>query len=298
VDCSGFRSLLLGERLQVGWEDWSHWLPCDRAWAVPCVRSRDFTPFTRSSARPGGWIWRIPLQHRTGNGHVFSSAHISEDEARATLLGELDGQALDEPRLLRFKAGRRAQAWKRNCVALGLASGFLEPLESTSLFLIQKGIQDVLRLLPSADSRVVDDRLVREFNRLSDELYDRIRDFLILHYTLNRREGEPLWDHVRRYPLPESLQHKLTLFKRRGHVPFFKDGFFSRDSWLAVAFGQGLMPLHYDPLAELLPRDQLQQRLRELHENVRAHVAGMSSHADVVHRLCGEPAPARRAATS
>jgi tryptophan halogenase len=296
IDCSGFRSLLLGDRLQVGWEDWSHWLPCDRAWAVPCVRSGDFTPYTRSTARPGGWIWRIPLQHRTGNGHVFSTRFISEDEARATLLGALDGQPLDEPRLLRFKAGRRTQAWKRNCVALGLASGFLEPLESTSLFLIQKAIQDVLRLLPGPDTRVVDERLVREFNRLSDALYDRIRDFLILHYTVNRRAGEPLWDHVRSYTLPESLEHKLALFRRRGHVPFFKDGFFSRDSWLAVAFGQGLMPEAYDRLADFLPPDQLAGKLRELHARVQAHVAGMSSHADVVRRLCGEPAPVRRAA--
>jgi tryptophan halogenase len=302
IDCSGFRSLLLGDRLKVGWEDWSHWLPCDRAWAVPCVRSEDFTPFTRSSARPGGWIWRIPLQHRTGNGHVFASRYISEDEARAALLGAIDGQPLDEPRLLRFKAGRRTQAWKGNCVALGLASGFLEPLESTSLFLIQKAIQDVLRLLPSADTpeisrRKVDERLVREFNRLSDALYDRIRDFLILHYTVNRRVGEPLWDHVRAYPLPESLEHKLALFRRRGHVPYFKDGFFSRDSWLAVAFGQGLVPQAYDRLAEFLPRGQLAEKLRELHGRVQSHVAGMSSHADVVRRLCGDPAPARKVAT-
>ncbi len=288
VDCSGFRSLLLGDKLQVPWEDWSSWLPCDRAWAVPCDRSPDFTPFTRSTAQKGGWIWRIPLQHRTGNGHVFSTQFVGEDEARATLLGALDATAQAEPRLLKFRAGRRAQAWKRNCVALGLASGFLEPLESTSLFLIQKAIQDLLRLLPSPEARGPDERLVREFNRLSDALYERIRDFLILHYTANRRIGEPLWDHVRHYELPESLRHKLRLFDVRGHVPYFKDGFFSRDSWLAVLFGQGLMPKAHDRLADFMPREQLDAKLRELHARVAAHVAEMPAHEEIIARYCGE----------
>jgi len=298
IDCSGFRSLLLGDKLQVPWEDWSQWLPCDRAWAVPCERSADFTPYTRSTAKKGGWIWRIPLQHRTGNGHVFSTRYVSEDEARATLLGQLDARALGEPRLLKFRAGRRAQVWKRNCLALGLASGFLEPLESTSLFLIQKAIQDMLRLLPSPEARGVDERLVREFNRSSDALYERIRDFLILHYTANRRFGEPLWDHVRDYELPESLHHKLRLFDARGHVPYFKDGFFSRDSWLAVLFGQGLMPGAHDRLADCLPRELLDARLRELHSRVAAHAGAMPSHAELIARYCGEPPVTKQAMSS
>ncbi len=289
VDCSGFRSLLLGERLQVPWEDWTPWLPCDRAWAVPCERSDDFTPYTRSTAQQGGWTWRIPLQHRTGNGHVFSTRFVSEDEARHTLLGALDGRALGEPRLLKFRAGRRTRAWSRNCVALGLASGFLEPLESTSLFLIQKGIQDMLRLLPAPETRVADERLANEFNRLSDSLYERIRDFLILHYTANRRFGEPLWDHVRDYELPPSLRHKLRLFDARGHVPYYKDGFFSRDSWLAVLFGQGLMPGAHDRLADTLSRELLDAKLRELHSRVALHAASMPSHAQVIERYCGLP---------
>jgi tryptophan halogenase len=295
VDCSGFRSLLLGDKLRVPWEDWSPWLPCDRAWAVPCDRSADFTPYTRSTAQPGGWIWRIPLQHRTGNGHVFSTQFVSEDEARAALLAQLDGRAQGEPRLLKFRAGRRAQAWKRNCVALGLASGFLEPLESTSIFLVQKAIQDMLRLLPTPEAPGVDQRLVTEFNRLSDALYERIRDFLILHYTANRRVGEPLWDHVRNYELPQSLRHKLKLFEARGHVPYFKDGFFSRDSWLAVLFGQGLMPRAYDRLADFMPRDQLEARLRELHGRVAAHAGDMPSHEQVIERYCSEALLARQA---
>ena len=295
VDCSGFRSLLLGDKLQVAWEDWSPWLPCDRAWAVPCERSADFTPYTRSTARKDGWIWRIPLQHRTGNGHVFSTSFVSEDEARATLLAALDAPAQAEPRLLKFRAGRRAQAWERNCVALGLASGFIEPLESTSIFLVQKAIQDMLRLLPSPDAPRVDERLVREFNRLSDALYERIRDFLILHYTANRRTGEPLWDHVRNYELPASLRHKLELFDVRGHVPYFKDGFFSRDSWLAVLFGQGLMPRGYDRLADFMPREQLDAKLRELHSRVAAEVAAMPTHEEVIARYYSDSRVAPRA---
>jgi tryptophan 7-halogenase len=296
VDCSGFRSLLLGERLGSPWEDWTHWLPCDRAWAVPSGRSADFTPFTRSIAKQGGWIWRIPLQHRTGNGHVFSTRHVSEDEALATLLGQLDAPALMDPKLLRFRAGRRAQAWRRNCVGIGLASGFLEPLESTSLFLIQKGIQDLLRLLPAPGTRG-DERLSGEFNRLSDEIYERIRDFLILHYTANRRHGEPLWDQVRHYDLPDSLRHKLALFESRGHVPYFKDGFFSRDSWLAVLFGQGLTPKRYDRLADFLPLDDLDAQLRELHARIAIQVAAMAPHADVIDRHCGVTPASRQVGT-
>jgi tryptophan 7-halogenase len=292
VDCSGFRSLLLGEKLGSAWEDWTQWLPCDRAWAVPCARSADFTPYTRSTAQKGGWTWRIPLQHRTGNGHVFSTQFVSEDEAHATLLGQLDAPALMDPRLLRFRAGRRVEAWKRNCVGIGLASGFLEPLESTSLFLIQKGIQDMLRLLPTPHDlhggSEIDERLGGEYNRLSDALYKRIRDFLILHYVVNRRTGEPLWDHVRAYPLPESLTHKLELFAARGHVPYFKDGFFSRDSWLAVLIGQGLTPRTHDPLADSIPREELATKLRQLHADVASHAADMPAHSAVVARYCAE----------
>jgi len=263
---------------------------------VPCERSADFTPFTRCIAQRAGWIWRIPLQHRTGNGHVFASRFISEDEACATLLGQLDGQAMGEPKLLRFRAGRRVETWKRNCVGIGLASGFLEPLESTSLFLIQQGIQDMLRLLPTPEARGIDERLAGEFNRRTDALYERIRDFLILHYVANRRHGEPLWDHVRSYALPESLQHKLELFASRGHVPYFKDGFFSRDSWLAVLFGQGLMPRAYDRLADFIPLDELDAQLRVLHARVATHVDEMPSHADVIGRYCGEAEPLRQVA--
>lgn len=289
VDCSGFRSLLLGGALDVGWEDWSHWLPCDRALAVPCERAGEFTPYTRSTAQAGGWIWRIPLQHRTGNGYVFSSRFVSEDQAHQTLLSGLDGSQRAEPRLLRFTAGRRVKAWSRNCVGIGLASGFLEPLESTSLFLIQAAIFDVMRLMPAPEGGgLVDARLSNEFNRLSDVQYGRIRDFLILHYHRNRREGEALWDHVRHMSVPDSLTHKLKLFESRGHVPFYKDGLFSRDSWLAVLFGQGVMPGSYDPLAEAIDLDDLARRMRALHDCVETNVANMTAHSDFVARYCDE----------
>lgn len=290
IDCSGFRSLLLGGALQVKWDDWSQWLPCDRALAVPCERAGEFTPYTRSTAQVGGWIWRIPLQHRTGNGYVFCSRFITEDQARETLLGALDGPARAEPKLLRFSAGRRVHAWKRNCVAMGLASGFLEPLESTSIFLIQAAVVDLLRLMPAPDcGGQIDARLSNEFNRLSDIQYERVRDFLILHYFANRRVGEALWDHTRAMPIPDSLAHKISLFEARGHVPYYKDGLFSRDSWLAVLMGQGLMPRACDRLAECFSLKDLELKLHDLHERIESNVAAMPSHSDFVARYCAQP---------
>ena len=293
VDCTGFRSLLLGGTLQVKWEDWNQWLPCDRALAVPCERAGEFTPYTRSTAQTAGWIWRIPLQHRTGNGYVFSSRFIGEDQAHDTLLGALDGPARAEPKLLRFSAGRRVQAWKRNCVAIGLASGFLEPLESTSIFLIQAAVIDLLRLLPSPDRPGQSDaRLANEFNRLTDIQYERVRDFLILHYFANQRHGEALWDHVRTMPIPDSLAHKISLFEARGHVPYYKDGLFSRDSWLSVLIGQGLTPRAYDRLADCVSLQDLESRMRDLHQRIESNVSAMSSHSDFVARYCAEPVQA------
>ncbi|HKE95266.1 MAG TPA: tryptophan halogenase family protein, partial [Povalibacter sp.] len=298
VDCTGFRSLLLAGKLGVTWEDWSQWLPCDRALAVPSERAGEFTPYTRSTAQAAGWTWRIPLQHRTGNGYVFCSRYVSEEQARQTLLGALDGPARAEPKLLRFSAGRRVQTWRRNCIAIGLASGFLEPLESTSIFLIQAAVVDLLRLLPTPESRGrVDSRLSDEFNRLSDLQYERVRDFLILHYFANRRVGEPLWDHVRTVPIPDSLEHKIRLFESRGHVPYYKDGLFSRDSWLSVLFGQGLMPQAHDRLADRLMPGDLETRMRELHERIRAQVSTMTSHSDFISRYCAEPVTTARAAS-
>ncbi len=286
IDCSGFRAVLLGGTLGVPWQDWTHWLPCDRALAVPCARVEPLTPYTRVTARSAGWCWRIPLQHRTGNGYVFSSRFIGDDEAALSLLAGLETPALGEPRLLRFSAGRRERAWAGNCVAIGLAGGFLEPLESTSIYLIQAAVLDLLHLMPDRRDGGIDPRLSAEFNRLTDWQYERIRDFLVLHYTANRRFGEPLWDFVRSMALPQSLQHKLELFRSRCALPNYEYGLFSRDSWLAVLVGQGIMPNGYDRLADALPLAALERRLAEFRTRIGAAIASMRSHDEYVAAHC------------
>ena len=290
IDCSGFRAVLLGGTLGVPWQDWTHWLPCDRALAVACARGDPLTPYTRVTARSGGWVWRIPLQHRTGNGYVFSSRFLGEEAAAASLLAGLEAPAAGEPRLLRFSAGRRECAWSGNCVAIGLASGFLEPLESTSIYLIQAAVIDLLQLMPDRRAGGIDRRLIAEYNRLSAWQYERIRDFLVLHYTANRRFGEPLWDFVRSMTLPESLRHKLELFRARSALPNYEYGLFSRDSWLAVLYGQGIVPKGYDRLANALPLDALERRLADFHARIRAGVANMRPHGEYVASHCTAPA--------
>lgn len=287
IDCSGFRSLLVGQTMEVPWCDWSRWLPCDRALAVPCERVAPLTPYTRASAQRGGWIWRIPLQHRTGNGHVFASSYCSEDEAHATLMATIDGPALAEPRLLRFQAGRRARAWEGNCVAIGLAGGFLEPLESTSIFLIQAAVTDLISLMPTR-ANSADPRLAAEFNRLFEFHYDRTRDFIVLHYTANMRTGEPLWDHVRTMELPDSLAHKIALFEECAAAPDYTLGLFSRDSWLSVLEGQGVLPRAYNRLADRIPLDMPEMRLNELRERIAANAVDTPSHAAFLAKTCGE----------
>ncbi|TNE63627.1 MAG: tryptophan 7-halogenase [Alphaproteobacteria bacterium] len=285
LDCSGFRSLLVGGTMQVGWQDWGRWLPCDRAYALPARRAEPLTPYTRSSAHAGGWIWRIPLQHRTGNGCVFASDFCTEDEARARLLAAVDGDAFGEPKLLRFKAGRRDRAWAGNCVAIGLSSGFLEPLESTSIFLIQAAVVDLANLMP-VPGQGVDTRLADEFNRLFEIHYDRTRDFLVLHYIANRREGEALWDYVRTMEIPDSLAAKVELFKSSAVAPDYKLGLFSRDSWLAVLEGQGVLPTGYNRLADAMPLDVLERRLADLRNRISDAAGKVQSHASFIEGYC------------
>ena len=289
IDCSGFRSLILGSRLGVEWEDWSKWLPCDRAFAVPSERSADLTPYTRSTVRTAGWQWRIPLQHRTGNGYVFSSQFIGEDEAAAELLANLDTPALDEPRLLRFQAGRRTRSWERNCVALGLASGFLEPLESTSIYLIQIAIMHLLPLFPD---RRIDPKAAAEFNRKMDVEYDRIRDFLILHYHLTKREETEIWKYCRHMDVPDSLRAKMGLFEHRGHIEQYRDGLFTPPSWLSVYVGQGLQPKHYHPRVAALPVERVVEELTTLQDDIRDRVDEMPSHVAFLARYCPADGPA------
>ncbi|MBO9706820.1 MAG: tryptophan 7-halogenase [Caulobacter sp.] len=287
VDCSGFRSLLTGGTMEVGWRDWSRWLPCDRALAVPCGKAGPITPYTRATAQEAGWTWRIPLQHRTGNGYVFSSAFLDEERARQTLLSKLDGPVQAEPRLLRFQAGRRERGWTGNVVAVGLASGFLEPLESTSIYLIQTAVLDLVDLMPaSGPGGEVDPSLAAEFNRRFELQYDRVRDFLILHYAANSRVGQPMWDHVRGMEIPDSLTHRIALFEERATTPAYQYGLFSRDSWLSVLNGQGLASRAYSRLADGLPLEALERKLADLKSRIDVNVAAMASHDAFLAGYC------------
>ncbi len=283
IDCSGFRALLIEGSLKAGWEDWTPWLPCDRAWAVPTPRAADFTPYTRATAREAGWTWRIPLQHRTGNGYVFSSRFVAEDKARDDLLGWLDDAPQAEPRLLRFAAGRRKTSWVGNVIAVGLASGFLEPLESTSLYLAQIAITTLTQMFPAKD---MDPRLASEFNRLIDIEYERVRDFLILHYHANTREDGDLWRYVRAMPVPDSLTHRIEMFRRRGYIQKYKDGLFSPASWLAVYAGQDIVPEGYDPIADNMPADKAAELMADLARRIAANVGDMPMHDDFVRDYC------------
>ncbi|MFN3434905.1 MAG: tryptophan halogenase family protein [Sphingomonas sp.] len=249
VDCSGFRALLIGDAMGEPFEDWGHWLPCDRAVAVPSARVAATTPYTKSTARAAGWQWRIPLQHRTGNGYVYASAHVSDDEATATLLAHLDGEALADPRMLRFRAGTRRRPWRGNVVAIGLSSGFLEPLESTSIHLIQSGIAKLLTLFPDRDC---DPALAERFNRVFVADMDGIKDFLILHYHATSGRDDPLWRHCRTMPLPESLRAREEQYRRSGRLILDADELFREASWLAVLNGQGIEATGYSPLADAI----------------------------------------------
>jgi tryptophan halogenase len=281
VDCSGFRSLLLGEAMGVPFEDWSHWLPCDRAIAVPCARVEPLTPFTRSTAREAGWQWRIPLQHRTGNGHVYSSAHMSEDDAERLLLDNLDGEQLAATNKLRFKAGRRSRSWEGNVVAIGLAAGFLEPLESTSIHLIQRGIQKLVSLFPTRGINPVERA---EYNRLLAESYDPIRDIIILHYKATRRTGG-FWDHVRQMPVPDSLQHKFDLFKEHGRIFRYNDELFDVPSWAAVMIGQEMFPKAAEPVLASYSEAQSLAALSELRTRYEKAAESLPTHAAYLENL-------------
>ena len=245
VDCSGFRGVLIEGALKTGYDDWSHWLPCDRAVAVPCERVSDPTPYTRSTARSSGWQWRIPLQHRTGNGYVFSSRFIDEARATEDLLGRLDGRPLAEPRTLRFTTGRRRKAWNRNVVALGLASGFIEPLESTSIHMVQSGIANLLAMFPT---KAFEPAETDRYNRVIAYEAERIRDFIILHYHATNRSDSEFWNYCRNMPIPESLKQKIDLFRSNGRIFRINSELFTEVSWFQVMFGQGIRPKGYHPL--------------------------------------------------
>lgn len=283
IDCSGFRSLLLGQTLKVGYEDWSHWLPCDRAWAAPCESVFPLTPYTRSTAHEAGWQWRIPLQHRIGNGHVFCSKFISEEKAADTLMSNLDGPALAQPRMLKFTAGRRKQSWAKNVVALGLASGFLEPLESTSIHLIQTGVQRIMRYFPDRD---FDPFLIDEHNKRAAEEIEAIRDFIILHYHATEREDTEMWRYCKHMRIPDSLQYKLELFRRHGRLIIQEDDLFKDTSWLTVMHGQGIVPHRYNPVADIWDERTMRQNLANIRRNIEQIVEQMPTHEEFIAGNC------------
>ena len=283
VDCTGFRALLIGDALGVGYDDWSHWLPCDRAVAVPSVGPEPLLPYTRATARDAGWQWRIPLQHRLGNGYVYCSEFLSDDEATATVLANLEGEPLAEPRTLRFRTGRRQTFWVRNCVALGLASGFLEPLESTSIHLIQAGVTRLVHLFPDKRFRAAN---IDEYNRQMLFEFDRVRDFLVLHYAATRRTDTAFWRHCQAMDLPQGLQHRLALFRAAGRVYRDLGELFTEAAWLQVMLGQGIVPESYHPIADAITADQLRGYLGNLRTIIVRAVSRLPEHGEFIRRHC------------
>jgi tryptophan halogenase len=283
IDCSGFRSLLAGQALKVPYEDWTHWLPCDRALAVPCESAGPLLPYTRSTAREAGWQWRIPLQHRTGNGYVFSSKFISEDKAADTLLANLDGPALDTPRLLKFTTGRRKEAWTKNCVTVGLSSGFMEPLESTSLHLIQEAILRLIKLFPERDCGPL---VVREYNQQMAGSFDSIRDFIVLHYHATEREDTAFWRYCKYMSVPETLRFKMETFRRHGFVPIKPGEQFAARPWLSVMYGQGIQPQSYPPLMDTVDGNVMGAEMAKLRSYIQQIVGQMPSHEDFIKKNC------------
>ncbi|WP_337847604.1 tryptophan halogenase family protein [Sphingomonas sp.] len=276
IDCSGFRALLIGGAMDAAWEDWSHWLPCDRAAALPATSPEGpIEPYTRATAMGAGWRWHIPLQHRVGNGYVFSSNFLSEDAACDEILGAVEGTPLADPRILRFRAGRRRESWVGNVVSIGLASGFLEPLESTSIHLAQMAVMRLIELFPE---RQIDPADRAAFNATVDYEYDRVRDFLILHYHATTRDDSEFWNHVRTMALPDSLAGKLELWREAGRIETYGEGLFLEPSWVAVYLGQGMMPQRYDPRADNPAPAALKRALDDIADTIRSRVAAMPDH--------------------
>jgi len=283
IDCSGFRALLIGEALGVDYEDWTHWLPCDRAVAVPSENVGPPTPYTRATAGTAGWQWRIPLQHRTGNGHVYSSAYLSDDDATKVALDNLEGAAIAEPRIIKFRTGQRKQMWARNCVAIGLSGGFLEPLESTSIWLIQAAIYLLVKFLPdrgfpAADVDTYNDEMCRRF--------EEVRDFLILHYKSTQRTDSEFWRDCGSMSIPDSLAHRIDVFRKTGHVVFHPDELFGEPSWLAVYLGQNNLPESYDPRVHCASDDEIRSGLEQIRGMAARAADEMPSHAQTIATYC------------
>ena len=283
IDCSGFRALLIEQTLKTGYEDWSEWLLCDSAVAVQSELAGDPPPYTISQAHKAGWQWRIPLQHRQGNGHVYCSRYMTEDEAVAILKKNIDGHLLHEPRRFTFNAGRRKQAWNKNCIAVGLASGFLEPLESTSIALVETAIEKIRHSFPYP---YYTQAAVDEFNHLTAQEYERVRDFIILHYKANQRHGEPLWDQCRTTAVPEPLQNKIDAFVTRGELIRYPIEIFGPPSWLAIYHGFGILPQTYDSRVDQLDENYLKQSLAEMRKSIQRAVNSVPTHKEFIAANC------------
>jgi tryptophan halogenase len=283
IDCSGFRGLLIEEALQTGYEHCNKWLPCDRAAAVPCERTGPLSSYTRATAKVAGWQWRIPLQHRVGNGYVYSSGFVSDTQAQDELLASIEGKALADPLNLRFATGRRKRFWNKNCVAIGLSSGFLEPLESTSIHLIQRGIAMLLTLFPDRNFRPAE---IDRYNKIFTAEYERVRDFLILHYSQTERDDSDMWRYCRNVALPDSLNERIDLFRSHGRILREDFELFPAQSWLYVMVGQNIMPESDDPLVDILDPQLVDDNLTNIRDVVRKCAEAMPLHEDFIRQNC------------
>lgn len=283
IDCTGFRALLIEKALHTGYDDWSHWLPANSAIAVQTTLEADPKPYTRAIAHDAGWQWQIPLQTRMGNGIVYCDRFISDDRAKETLLNNLPGKPLTDPRVIKFTTGQRRKHWNKNCIAIGLSSGFIEPLESTSIHLIQRGIVRLMQMFPQAGIEQTD---IDEFNRQTEEEVNNIRDFIILHYNVTQRTDSEFWRHCKNLDIPDSLKHRIELFSETGRV--FKAGneLFGENSWTQVMMGQGIMPKSYHPIVDVMSQEELQNFLSQIKMGVNRTVQQLPSHKEYLNHYC------------
>ncbi len=282
IDCTGLKALLIEQTLSTGFEDWSHWLPCDRAIAVPCESVEPILPYTKSIARDAGWQWRIPLQHRIGNGLVYSSKYMTDEQAKEVLLANLDGKPLAEAKVIPFKTGRRRKQWHKNVVAIGLSSGFFEPLESTNIHLIQTAITRLLKFFPHHG---IKDEEVNEFNHQAQIESERMRDFIILHYKQNQRDDTPFWRECQRMDIPESLAKKMALFEHSGKIFREQDELFTEIAWQQVMIGQGLVPQDHHPLVDTLTDEQITDLMDNLKTIISRAVDKLPAHNEFLEKL-------------